>query len=646
MYRLGMTGQEIRDLGYLKWKDPLAWMESMKGKKWENILKQEKNLLNYLISENNVKPIANHMEKEILIAQEYMKLPSFRIACGTIDIFFTSSARFIWRWSWNKKGKPAYDIDVQGNIVWYITSDEDEHFTNSLICEDSNGKKIWSKSAVSSQIAIVGELCYYVRVTDYFRTVELCVCNSQTGNNEKVLYREKDKSRDIVLIKGANKTLYFKSEDPVDSQLYKINGYKYEQLAKSYSIVSALGESIYGDDCLLVKKTRQDKWIFTGKPLSDWILPDESIDWISLETGHVLTMNEGAQTIWLCSPRKKPNSLFKIKVGTIEPNIWTIWENSLVQSFIIKSPFDVPYMIHIINNKVTRDERKIQINHPMNFKPLEVHRFHATSKDGTKVPYILIKQKNSKPKAQLIYIYGAYGSSTPINWPYNQWGPLLNRNWVLIFALVRGGGDVDEAWAEMARRNNRHVVIEDFEAIIQAAQDKNKLDADKTVIYGRSAGGLPVGAIVAKYPNGQLVGAAFTEVPYVDILRTSSNPELPLTIGEFKEFGNPLERILNFKELLSVSPINTLPLEGAPGVFVFDRVGLLDKQVYAYESFKWIQRLRGYSKLDGNTINDAKGKYVAFEKNEAHHYKPQTFPRFRAIDLAILDLWAEGKLKL
>jgi len=640
-----MTAEEIRDLGYLKWKDPWAWMETMKGKRWENLIRKEKQNFNELATQPQVEREARQMEKELVDASQYYSLPPFRIGCGTIDLFFGGGSRFIWRWSWNKKGKPAYDIDVQGNIVWYVTSEEDKHFTNALICEDSTGKLIWSKSAVSSQIAIVGELCYFVKVVEYFRTVEVCVCNAQTGGNEKVLYRESDKTRDLILIKASNKTLYFKSDDPINSRLYRIEGTKLTQLAKTSTLQMALGESIFGDDCLLVRNSRYEKWQAKGKPLNEWIFPDEEPEWINLESGHILTMNEGTQTIWHCAPRKKPQLLFKIKVGTIEPNIWTSWENSLVQSFFVKSPFDVPYMIHIVNNKVTRDERKMTIKHPIKFEPLEVHKYHTKSRDGTSVPFIVLKEKGVKPKAQLVYVYGAYGSSTPIGWPYTQWYPLLKRKWALVFALVRGGGDIDAAWAEQARRNNRHVVVEDYEAVIRAAQHKNNLGPEETVIYGRSAGGLPVGAIVSRFPDGQLVGAAFTEVPYVDVLRTSTNPQLPLTIGEYNEFGNPMAKILNFSELLSVSPINTVPLDGAPGVFVMSRVGLLDKQVYAYESFKWIQKLRGYASLDESNFAHPKGKYVTFERKEAHHYRPQRFPRFRAIDLAILDTWVDGKLK-
>jgi oligopeptidase B len=242
-----------------------------------------------------------------------------------------------------------------------------------------------------------------------------------------------------------------------------------------------------------------------------------------------------------------------------------------------------------------------------------------------------------------VYVYGAYGSTTPINWPYQNWYPLLKRGWAIVFALVRGGGDNNAAWADAARRDRRHITVDDFESVIWAAQEKYRLGPDKTVIYGRSAGGVPVGAMVSRYPNGQLMGAAFTEVPYVDVLRTSSNPSLPLTKGEYQEFGNPKEKILNFRELLSVSPINTLPMDGAPGVFVLSHVGLLDKQVYAYESFKWIQRLRG---AVSEREDQPKGKYLTFERHEAHVYQPKRMPHLRGVDLAILEAWVEGTLRI
>lgn len=641
-----MTAEEVRDLGYLQWKDPWAWMENMKGKRWETLVKKEKQHYRELASQAIVENQARQMEQEIKDAQQYAELSGFQIGGGTINISFTPSSRFLWRWVWKKKGIPAYDIDVQGNIVWYITSNEDTKFKNQLICEDTTGKKIWTKSAVSSQIAVVNNLCYYIKVVDYFRTVELCVCNAQTGGQEKVLYRERDEEKDLVLAKCANRTLYLRSQDPVQSTLYRIQDTQVIPMYINSLLQYPLGESIYGDDCVLTRNSRQERWTQHGEPLKDWRLPEEDIQWLNIQSGHVLTIDEGSQTIWYCTSKKAPQSLFKIKVGQIDANVWTTWENSLMQVFIVKCPVTTPFMISITNNKITKLEDNTVIERPIKFKPLDVYRYYAKSKDGTKVPYIVITEHGVIPKAQFIYVYGAYGSTTPINWPYQTWYPFLKRKWAMVFALVRGGGDSDAAWADAARRENRHVSVDDYEAVIRASQRRLHLGPEKTVIYGRSAGGLPVGAIVSRYPYGDLVGAAFTEVPYVDVLRTSSNPELPLTIGEYKEFGNPLEKILNFKELMTVSPVNTVPCDGAPGVFVMSHVGLLDRQVFAYESFKWIQKLRGASSPDQSDMSDPKGKYVVLEKNEAHQYKPHRMPRFRAMDFAILNAWVDQKLRL
>lgn len=643
-YKKRKTGNEIRDLKYISWKDPWAWMENMKGKRWENLIKREKYHYNQLVHQHNVEKQSKHMEQEIRDAHQYISLNAFKAGCGTIDIFITPISRFNWKWTWSQKKTPAYDLDVEGDIIWYITSEEDKHFKNLLICEDTTGKKIWTKNAVSSQLAVHNELCYYIKVVDYFRTIELCVCDSRTGRNEKVIFREPDGERDLQLCKTSNKTLYLQSKSPIDSFLYKIDGIKLTRLFKNAIYHMPLGESIYKDECVLTRDSIHEPWKAHGKPIIHWTWPHENIQWVNIQSGNILTIHEGSQTIWHCS-RKKPVIIFKIMVGYILPHILSKWENSLMQSFIIKSPFEIPYMIHIINNKIIRDNTIHTIQRPVIFKPLDAHRFHVPSFDGTSIPFITIKQKGIRPKAQLIYVYGAYGSTTPVDWPYENWAPLINRGWIIVYALVRGGGDIDDEWADAARRENRHKSIDDFEAVIRAAQSKHKLSADKTVIFGRSAGGLPVGAIVSRFPDGQLIGAAFTEVPYVDVLRTSSNPELPLTIGEYKEFGNPREKILNFKELLSVSPINSLPNDGANGVFVISRVGLLDKQVYAYESYKWIQRLRGAISPDQSDMSDPKGKYVTFEKNEGHKYNLERFPIFRAIDLAILECWANKLLR-
>jgi len=634
---------DIRNLGYVAWKDPWAWMETMKGKRWENLLIREKQHYHDLSSQRSVTKIMKEMEEELEDMEQYTSMPSIAVGCGNIHIIMASGSSCRWKWAWSNKYEYANDMDTIGHYVWYSTNVDDDIYRYEHICKDSTGKEIWKKRGVSPQIAVVGQYYYYIKMVEYFKTIELRVCNAYTGKGDRILYREKDREKDIYLYKTSNRTLYFVSADPQVQTLYRIDGLNLLPLYPKSVMQMPLGLE-GGEDCVLIRNSHREDWIPMG-PIRTWNFPKEEIKWMSLYSGHVLTIKEGSQQLWHCASKKRPVQLCSLKVGSITPNIWSTWENMLMESFIVKSPTILPYMFHIINHTISKDKRLRSVDCPVSFKPLDVHKFHTTSLDGTKVPYVIIKQKGVKPKAQFIYVYGAYGTITPIDWPYESWYPLLSRKWAIVFAMVRGSGDDNEAWEDIARRDNRHIVVDDFEAIIKDSQRKLRLGADKTVIYGRSAGGLPIGAIVSRFPHGELVGAAFTEVPYVDVLRTSTNRSLPLTVGEFKEFGNPKEKILNFKELLSVSPMNSLRVDGAPGVFVLSRVGLLDKQVYAYESFKWIQRLRGAQSPDESNLTYPKGKYVTIERGEGHSYGYQKFIKCRASDLAIIDAWVDGSLK-
>jgi hypothetical protein len=179
--------------------------------------------------------------------------------------------------------------------------------------------------------------------------------------------------------------------------------------------------------------------------------------------------------------------------------------------------------------------------------------------------------------------------------------------------------------------------VEDFEAVVRSAQAVTGLPPAKTIIYGRSAGGMMVGSTTARNPDGDLMGTTFTEVPAVDILRTQTNRTIDLTPSGMSEYGDPAASLIQFEASLRISPINSLPVDGAPGVSVLCRTGLLDLQVLPFEPFKWIQRLRG-----SNPHGPAK-KYISYEANEPHVYNSEAFTRTRAIDLAILMDWIEKK---
>ena len=637
-----MTAKEIRETDHIRWKDPWAWMERMRGKRWEGLLRDEKRRHQTLLRSPAVASLAPRMKQELADAHQYLYLSGFTVGGGLVDVVMTPEPQFAWKRSWHKRYKKAYDLDVDQEHVWYVTG-TDTPYVQELICEDHSGKKKWSKHDVASEVAVVGDKCYYIRSEEKESTSRLYTCDARTGRQERILYEEKRKERSLELVKGAGHTLYLLSEDTSQGQTFLIHDQDHVRpVFQGTQFQMPLGKG-----AALVRHSIHTPWVAQGSPVSDWKLPppQEEIVWANAVTGHVVTIHEGSETLWFCAPFAPPTPLLRLKAGSFFYHVWEAWENAPQQHFMVQSPFHIPCMIRVLREKVVRVPSSWPISRPVAFKPLEVHKGHTLSADGTSVSYVTVYQQGTTPKAQVVYVYGAYGLSSLIQWPHAYWYPLLKRGWAMVYAFVRGGGDDTEAWADAARRENRLRSIEDYEAVIHASQRNLRLSPQKTVLYGRSAGGVPVGAVVARWPKGEMAGAAFTEVPYVDVLRTSTNPQLPLTVGEYKEFGNPSKRIVNLNTLLRVSPVNALPAEGAPGVFVLTRVGLEDRQVFAYESFKWVQRLRG-SAATSHLEEDAKGKFIAWERKEEHVYRPSVYPHFRGLDLAVLDAWAEGRLRL
>jgi protease II len=212
----------------------------------------------------------------------------------------------------------------------------------------------------------------------------------------------------------------------------------------------------------------------------------------------------------------------------------------------------------------------------------------------------------------------------------------LRRGWAIAYCFARGGGDNGDEWTEAGQRRFHIRTVEDFEAVVRDAQEVTRLGPKETVIYGRSAGGMMMGATVARNPDGQLMGACFTEVPFVDTLWTQTNYDVPLTPSGMSEYGNPIKSMVNFAAMMKMSPMYSLDADGAPGVFVVCRTGLRDLQVLASEPFKWVQRLRGVREPPA-------GKYLAYEPDEAHVYQKKAIPS-RATDLAILETWLQKKI--
>jgi prolyl oligopeptidase PreP (S9A serine peptidase family) len=296
-------------------------------------------------------------------------------------------------------------------------------------------------------------------------------------------------------------------------------------------------------------------------------------------------------------------------------------------------------------------------------QPATVTERRTTSADGSRVNFLIVRKHNSssnnrssnnrssnnrssnnsssssskKPAGLLVYGYGSYGIPTFPDKAYTDYKPLIDVGWTIAFAFIRGGGDLDDSWAAAGRLYNRQRSIEDFEAVIRAARVATGVPPERTVITGRSAGGLLVGTVAARNPTGQLFGGIYAEVPFLDVLKTMNNRKYPRTTTEQNEFGDPARSLTDFMVALEHSPVNRVACTGLPNIFVLARTAENDSQVLPYEPLKWIWRLR-----EGTDVHK-EGKLFAYAKGQGHFYVADAAETARSNDLAILHEWATNQ---
>jgi oligopeptidase B len=192
--------------------------------------------------------------------------------------------------------------------------------------------------------------------------------------------------------------------------------------------------------------------------------------------------------------------------------------------------------------------------------------------------------------------YGAYGAAIPVVFNPNILS-LLDRGVVYAVAHVRGGGEMGKAWHDDGRMLHKMNTFTDFIAAAEALVAGKYAARDKLVIQGGSAGGLLMGAVTNLRPD--LWKAVVADVPFVDVINTMSDPTLPLTVGEFEEWGNPKEVKAEYDYIKGYCPYTNVAAKAYPAMLV--TTSLNDSQVMYWEPAKWVAKLRAH-KTDSNPL--------------------------------------------
>ncbi len=226
-------------------------------------------------------------------------------------------------------------------------------------------------------------------------------------------------------------------------------------------------------------------------------------------------------------------------------------------------------------------------------------RISAKSHDGAEVPVTVLYHKDTALDGSapcLLYGYGSYGASMPAGFSANRLS-LVDRGFIYATAHIRGGQEKGRAWYEDAKFEKKPNTFHDFIAAGEALSEMRFTARGNIVIIGGSAGGLLVGACVNMAPD--LFAGAIADVPFVDVLNTILDDTLPLTPGEWSQWGNPIESKEAFDWIIAYSPYDNVEAKDYPAMLV--TAGVSDPRVTYWEPAKWVAKLRTM-KTDNNIL--------------------------------------------
>jgi oligopeptidase B len=244
--------------------------------------------------------------------------------------------------------------------------------------------------------------------------------------------------------------------------------------------------------------------------------------------------------------------------------------------------------------------RKVQ-EIPSGYDPTKyvTERMMIEARDGKKVPVSIVRLKDSKKDGSgklFVYGYGAYGFAIPPSFSTSRLS-LVDRGFAFAIAHIRGGDDLGYQWFLDGKLNSRTNTFNDFVDVTKGLIAAGYAKPGRVAAQGGSAGGELMGAVVNQAP--ELFGAVVADVPFVDVLNTMLDDTLPLTPGEWTEWGNPIEDPEAFKLIKSYSPYDNVAAKAYPPMLITG--GLTDPRVTYWEPAKWAARLRA-TKTDDNLL--------------------------------------------
>ena len=601
-----------RDIGHAKWFDPYAGLEDIHGTEFKEAVAEELALWSDAISTTPVakwlKEIKKNKRAETDDVHETLLWQGY-----TIRVQYAAGHRLnVWFLNTSKEEVRKHigltDFGVAEDTTYYTIEDvgNGAERLELVVYDISHKAPLWRNEPVGPVAGFHGEHIVFQSVENQLRYPKILWADKRTGSHIETLYHNTDKRFQVDLV--AHKELFIRIHNALEQRIGRIVGSSgIEWLTPlSQGTLVPICYDVYGKDRAIVYKHKSYPLPY-GEHIVD-ALPKNDIVIVTTVKGGFTSLYEFDKGVYtrLFEP-KAPNEIVLHSYSThptvsiTSPNmptiVYEIVDHALAKIYEVPSSVLLPYFSHGT----------------------------AKSKDGTSVPYTYVSM-TLRPKKLLVEGYGSYGISSHRSYP-DRWLAWLKHGYAYAVAMPRGGRENGDPWYNGGRTAQRKQnTFDDTATVIKSVQRRFHISPKKTVFYGRSAGGLLAANIAQQFPH--LVGAIYAEVPYVDVLRTTSNPELPLTQLEYDEFGDPIKRPEDYSALQLISPVDTVPLRQSKQLpLVLVRTGVNDAQVLPYEALKWAKKLRalGWNVLVG--IDTDGGHFAAESVMDSQH----------AEDISIID---------
>jgi oligopeptidase B len=290
----------------------------------------------------------------------------------------------------------------------------------------------------------------------------------------------------------------------------------------------------------------------------------------------------------------------------MEEEVYTAWVsiNPEFDSPVLRyaySSLTTPYSTleyHMESRQKTLLKREEVVGGEFSPENYEAHRIYATASDGKKIPMSIVYRKGMRTDGKnptLLYGYGSYGFTRDPSFNSARLS-LLDRGFIYAIAHIRGSQIYGRPWYEDGKLLNKMNTFTDFNACAEHLIAESYTSPEKLFAMGGSAGGLLMGAVINLQP--ELYKGVIAAVPFVDVVTTMLDEDIPLTTGEYDEWGNPNEEKY-FNYMLSYSPYDQVERKDYPNLLV--TTGLYDSQVQYWEPAKWVAKLRDM-KTDDNLL--------------------------------------------